>query len=210
MALRPTLPQLIAALATAGTVGAGFTLLAPPGPPGPAGPRGEQGDRGPAGAQGAHGPAGPQGPDGAGGPAGPPGAAAAFKDAATKEFVAPGSGAGEVTPLLALRFRAPSAGFVHVTGTGYCNVPADPGATHYAVYIASRPDAPHDGALPGAAFVRFPQGATMAQVPFAASRVLPVLAGDNQVFLDFQNFSGLAGYSCQAQLVAVFAQAKLQ
>ena len=204
MALRPTLPQLLAALAAAGTVGAGFTLFAPPGPPGPSGPRGEQGDRGPAGAQG---PAGPQGPDGARGPAGPPGAAAAFKDAATMEFVAPGSGAGEVTPLLALRFRAPSAGFVHVTGTGYCNVPPEPGATHYAVYVAARPDAPHDG---GAAFVRFPQGATMAQVPFAASRVLPVLAGDNQVFLDFQNFSGLAGYSCQAQLVAVFAQAKLQ
>ncbi len=165
MALRPTLPQLLAALAAAGTAGAGFTLFAPPGPPGAPGPRGEQGDHGPAGAQG---PVGPQGPEGARGPAGPPGAAAAFKDAATKEFVAPGAGAGEVTPLLALRFRAPSAGFVHVTGTGYCNV------------------------------------------PFAASRVLPVLAGDNQVFLDFQNFSGLAGYSCQAQLVAVFAQARLQ
>jgi len=207
VALRPTLPQLLAALAAAGTAGAGFTLFAPPGPPGAPGPRGEQGDHGPAGAQG---PAGPQGPEGARGPAGPPGAAAAFKDAATKEFVAPSAGAGEVTPLLALRFRAPAAGFVHVTGTGYCNVPADPGATHYAVYVAASPDAPHDGALPGAAFVRFPQGATMAQVPFAASRVLPVLAGDNHVFLDFQNFSGLAGYSCQAQLVAVFAQAKLQ
>ena len=210
MALRPTLPQLLAALAAAGTVGAGYTLFAPPGPPGPSGPRGEQGERGPAGALGPQGPAGPQGPEGLRGPAGLPGAAAAFKDAATKEFVSPGSGAGEVTPLLALRFRAPSAGFVHVTGTGYCNVPADPGATHYAVYVAPRPDAPHDGALPGAAFVRFPQGATMAQVPFSASRVLPVLAGDNQVFLDFQNFSGLAGYSCQAQLVALFAQARLQ
>ncbi|HEX7625268.1 MAG TPA: hypothetical protein VF400_16945 [Anaeromyxobacteraceae bacterium] len=210
MALRPTLPQLLAALAAAGTVGAGYTLLAPPGPPGPSGPRGEQGERGPAGDLGPQGPAGPQGPEGLRGPAGLPGAAAAFKDAATKEFVSPGSGASEVTPLLALRFRAPSAGFVHVTGTGYCNVPADPGATHYAVYVARQPDAPHDGALPGAAFVRFPQGATMAQVPFSASRVLPVLAGDNQVFLDFQNFSGLAGYSCQAQLVALFAQAKLQ
>jgi Collagen triple helix repeat (20 copies) len=210
MALRPTLPQLLAALAAAGTVGAGYTLFAPPGPPGPSGPRGEQGERGPAGELGPQGPAGPQGPEGLRGPAGLPGAAAAFKDAATREFVSPGSGAGEVTPLLALRFRAPSAGFVHVTGTGYCNVPADPGATHYAVYVARQPDAPHDGALPGAAFVRFPQGATMAQVPFSASRVLPVLAGDNQVFLDFQNFSGLAGYSCQAQLVALFAQARLQ
>ena len=209
MALRPTLPQLLAALAAAGTVGAGYTLFAPPGPPGPSGPRGEQGERGPAGAPGPQGPAGAEGAEGARGPAGPPGAAAAFKDAVTREFVAPSPGAGVVTPLLALQFRAPSAGFVHVTATGYCNVPADPGATHYAVYIAAQADAPHDGALPGAAFVRFPQGATMAQVPFSTSRVLPVLTGENQVFLDFQNFSGLAGYSCQAQLVALFAQAKL-
>jgi len=210
VALRPNLPQLLAALAAAGTVGAGYTLLAPPGPPGPSGPRGEQGAQGPAGALGPQGPAGPDGPEGTRGPAGPPGAAAAFKDVATKEYVAPGAGAGEVTPLLALRFQAPSAGFVHVTATGYCNVPADPGVTHYAVYIAAQPDAPHDGALPGAAFVRFPQGATMAQVPFSASRVMAVPIGDNQVFLDFQNFSGLAGYSCQAQLVAMFAQGKLQ
>ncbi|GEJ58732.1 collagen-like protein [Anaeromyxobacter diazotrophicus] len=206
MAFRPTLPQLLAALASAGTLATGYAFLAPAGPPGPEGPRGEAG---PAGAPGAQGPAGPQGPEGPRGPAGAPGPSAAFKDAATAEWVMPGAGAGEVTSLLTLRFRAPSDGFAYVSGTGYCNVPPDGGATHYAVYVADRADAAHDGALAGASFVRFPQGATLAQVPFAASRVLPVHAGPNAAYLLFQNFSGLAGYSCQAQLVAFFTATRL-
>jgi hypothetical protein len=215
MALRPTLPQIVASLASAGLVTAGYTLVAPPGPAGPVGPAGERGEvgaPGPAGApgpQGVAGPQGPAGPEGPMGPRGPAGAPAAFKDAATAEFVFPGARPGEVTSLLTLPFRAPAAGQAYVTATGFCNVPSDAGVTHYAVYVAEAPDAPHDGAVPGAAFARFPAGATMAQVPFGASRVVPVQAGANAVHLNFQNFSGVAGYSCQANLVVFFTAAKL-
>jgi hypothetical protein len=207
MALRNAAIQLVATLASAGVLAAGYTAVAPPPPPGP------QGDRGPEGVPGAVGPlgpAGPQGPVGPQGPAGPAGPAAAFKDVATPDFVAPGAGANEVTSLARLDFRAPTLGWAFVQGSGYCNVPADAGATHYAVYVAGAADAPHEGALPGAAFVRFPQGASMVQVPFTATRVVQVKAGANQVFLNFQNFSGLDGYSCQATLVAFFTATKLQ
>jgi hypothetical protein len=141
---------------------------------------------------------------------GPAGATAAFKDAATNDYVIPEPGAGQVTNLVSLRFRAPTPGWAYVTGSGYCNVPAEATATHYAVYVSPRADAQHEGALAGAAFVRFPQGATQVQVPFAATRVVPVKAGANEVFLNFQNFSGLRGYSCQANLVAFFTATKLQ
>jgi hypothetical protein len=129
---------------------------------------------------------------------------------ATDDYVMPGAAAGEVSNLLALRFRAPTLGWVFVSGSGYCNVPAERAATHYAVYVAQAADAPHDAALPGNSFVRFPNGAPMTQVPFSAARVLPARAGQNEVFLNFQNFSGLDGYSCQAQLVAFFTATKLQ
>jgi Collagen triple helix repeat (20 copies) len=204
MALRHMLLPLVTSIAAAGSVVAGYTVLGPPGPPGP---RGEQGLSGP---QGVEGPAGPQGPAGPEGPAGLPGPSAAFKDAATTDYVMPVAGPSEVTNLLSLRFRAPALGWAYVSGNGYCNVPAEPTATHYAIYVSSRPDAPHDGALPGAAFVRFPQGGSMVQVPFSATRVVPVRAGPNEVFLNFQNFSGLRGYSCQANLVAFFTATKLQ
>ncbi len=46
MALRLTLPNFVAAIASAGAVTAGYTLL---GPAGPAGPKGERGAEGPAG-----------------------------------------------------------------------------------------------------------------------------------------------------------------
>lgn len=172
----------------------GLDLSGPPGPPGPEGPPG---------------PPGPPGPEG---PAGPPGPAAAFKDAVTTDYVMPVAAPDAVTNLLPLRFRAPASGWVYVSGNGYCNVPVDPStsATHYVVYVAESPQAPFAGALPGAGFVRFPGGATMVQVPFAVARVLSVKAGANGVFLNFQNFSGLAGYSCQANLVAFFAGAKMQ
>jgi hypothetical protein len=213
MSLRLTLPQLVASLASAGMVAAGYTLVAPPGPQGPqgvAGAAGPQGTQGEPGAAGATGPQGPQGPQGERGPMGPPGPSAAFKDASTSEYVFPGAGANEVSSLLALEFKAPSWGWVWVSGTGYCNVPPEQAATQYAVYLATAPDAPHDGSLPGAAFVRFPQGASMVQVPFAVSRSFPVKAGKNVVHLDFQNFSGLAGYSCHANLAAFFTATKLQ
>jgi Collagen triple helix repeat (20 copies) len=204
MALRQLFLPIVMSVATAGVVSAGYAVLGPPGPPGPAGPHGERGAQGPGGAVGPQGPAGPEGP------AGPAGPAAAFKDAETADYVMPGSGQGEVTNLLSLRFRAPTLGWAWVTGSGYCNVPAEPTATHYAVYVSPHADAPHDGSLPGAAFVRFPQGGPMVQVPFSATRVLPVKAGSNDVFLNFQNFSGLRGYSCQANLVAFFTATKLQ
>ncbi len=139
-----------------------------------------------------------------------PGPSAAFKDVSTGEYVMPGVEPGEVTNLLTLRFRAPTLGFAYVSGSGYCNVPSEQAVTHYAVYVAAGAEARHDGALPGAAFVRFPQGANMVQVPFSVTRVLPARAGANEVFLNFQNFSGLAGYSCQANLVAFFTATKLQ
>jgi hypothetical protein len=165
---------------------------------------------GPSGPPGPEGPPGPPGPPGPEGPAGPPGPTAAFKDAATADYVMPEATAYAVTNLLPLHFHAPSSGWVYVSGNGYCNVPVKPAATHYTVYVADAPDAAFSGALPGAAFVRFDRGATMVQVPFAATRVLPVRAGANAVFLNFQNFSGLAGYSCQANLVAFFAAAKMR
>ncbi len=206
MAFRQMLLPLVTTLATAGVVTAGYTVL---GPAGPAGPRGAQGERG---AQGAEGPVGPQGPtgqQGEAGPAGPAGPSAAFKDAATTDYVMPDPGQGQVTTLLSLRFRAPTAGWAYVSGSGYCNVPSEPSATHYAVYVSGAAGGPHDGALAGAAFVRFPVGGGMVQVPFTATRVVPVKAGANEAFLNFQNFSGLRGYSCQANLVALFTATKL-
>ncbi|HET9598587.1 MAG TPA: hypothetical protein VFP65_23620 [Anaeromyxobacteraceae bacterium] len=213
MSLRLTLPQLVASLASAGMVAAGYTLVAPPGPQGAQGVAGVAGAQGPQGEAGVAGPTGPQGavgPQGERGPMGPAGPSAAFKDASTAEYVFPGAGANEVSSLLALDVKAPSWGWVWVSGTGYCNVPSEGGATQYAVYLASAGDAPHDGSLPGAAFVRFPQGVSMVQVPFAVSRSFPVKAGKNTVHLNFQNFSGLAGYSCHANVAAFFTATKLQ
>ena len=210
MALRLTLPTVVTALASAGAITAGYTVFAPPGPPGPKGDPGEHGPQGPAGASGPMGPAGPQGPEGPRGPMGPAGPSAAFKDAATTDYVMPAAGPGAVTSLLRLDFRAPAAGWSYVSASGYCNVPSEQATTQYAVYVAEAGDEPHGGALPSTAFVRFPQGATQVQVPFSITRVLPVKPGRAQVFVNFQNFTGLAGYSCQANLVAFFSAAKLQ
>jgi hypothetical protein len=140
---------------------------------------------------------------------GPPGASAGFKDASTNDYVLPGTGAGEVTNLLSLSFRAPSGGWAYVTGSGYCNVPSEQAITQFAVYLAQRRDEAHGAALSSTAFVRFPHGASQVQLPFSVTRVVPVRAGASEVFLNFQNFSGLAGYSCQANLVAFFTATKL-
>ncbi len=209
MPLRPTLSQVVIAIASAGTITAGYSLLGPAGPQGPKGDPGERGTQGPAGSAGPAGPAGPQGPEGPRGPAGPPGAMAAFKDASTPDYVWPSTGAGDVTKLLSVRFRAPSAGWVFVSGSGYCNVPSEQAVTQYAVYVAQSASEAQGAALPSTAFVRFPQGATQVQVPFSVTRVLPVAGGADEVFLNFQNFSGLAGYSCQANLVVFFSATKL-
>ena len=133
----------------------------------------------------------------------------AFKDVATTKYVMPGASPGEVTTLLGLSFHAPTSGWAYLTGTGYCNVPSEQATTQYAVYVAEAPDEPQGNALSSTAFVRFPQGATQVQVPFSVSRVLAVKAGPADVFLNFQNFSGLAGYSCQANLVAFFTATRL-
>lgn len=207
MALRFTVPRVVAAIASAGAVAAGYTVLAPAGPPGP---QGEAGPAGPPGIAGPAGPQGPQGPEGPRGPAGAPGPSSAFKDAATTDYVMPGSLPGEVTPLVALQFRAPSLGWAYVSGSGYCNVPSERAVTHYAVYVAESRGEPQGGSLPGTAFTRFPEGATQVQVPFSVSRVIPVRSGPAEVFLNFQNFSGIPGYSCQANLVAFFTATKLQ
>lgn len=213
MSLRTTLPQLVAlTIASAGATTVGYSMFGPPGPAGPQGIRGEQGERGVDGAVGPVGPAGPVGPQGergAIGPMGPAGASAAFKDAVTPDYVMPGPGAGEVTNLLSLPFRAPAAGWAYVTSSGYCNVPSEAAVTQYAVYLAQRADEPHGAALPSTAFVRFPQGASQVQVPFTVTRVVPVRAGASELFLNFQNFSGLAGYSCQANLVVFYSGSKL-
>jgi hypothetical protein len=208
-----TSAQIAAMLASVGIVAAGSTLLAPPGPQGPAGPQGlqgERGERGEQGAQGVVGPQGPQGPKGEQGPMGPAGPSAAFKDVATHEYVFPGEGQNQVTKLLQLDFRAPTLGWVFASASGYCNVPSEQRATQYAVYVATTPEATHDGGpLASAAFAHFPAGASMIQVPFTVTRVLPVKAGANQLFLNFQNFSGLSGYSCQGSLVAFFTATKM-
>ncbi|HTU01703.1 MAG TPA: hypothetical protein VMG58_07790 [Candidatus Sulfotelmatobacter sp.] len=203
MTLRSIVPQLLAASVSAGVIGGGYAVL---GATGPQGPQGETGQAGPQGPAGPIGPAGPQGPQGAQGPAG---AGPAFRDASTKDYVLPGSGAGEVTNLLSLQFRAPSQGWVYVTGSGYCNVPSEQAVTQYAVYVAQEQLEPHGNALPSTAFVRFSAGVTQVQVPFTVTRVLPVPGGPAQVYLNFQNFSGVAGYSCQANLVALFAGTRM-
>lgn len=206
MALRWTFAQTMATLGTASALAVGYTVFAPPGPQGPEGPAGLQGPVGPVGPAGEPGQAGPPGPQGPPGPAGP---SAAFKDVSTADYVLPRAEPGAVTSILALRFRAPAAGFAFVTGSGYCNVPPDAQGAQYALYVAGQPEDPHDDALQGAAFVRFPAAVSMAQVPFTATRVVPVRAGQNAVYLNFQNFAGLAGHSCQATLVAFFSASKL-
>ena len=223
--IRPTLFSLVASLATSGAVAGAMSVgYAVFGPAGPAGPRGEQGERGPQGNEGTIGPQGPAGPQGAEGPEGIEGPrglagpAAAFKDAATTDYVMPGADPGGVTNLLALRFHAPAVGWAYVSGSGYCNVPPGQAATHYAVYVAAAADAKHEGSLPSAAFVRLPHGAggvqgkteDTVQVPFSVTRVVPAKAGDNDAFVNFQNFSGLTGFSCQANLVAFFTATKLR
>ncbi|MBI5070086.1 MAG: hypothetical protein HZB56_17765 [Deltaproteobacteria bacterium] len=189
---------------------AGYAVFAPAAAPGPEGPPGMAGPAGPAGPQGPAGAPGPAGPMGPPGPAGAAGASAAFKDTTTTEYVVPRAEAGAVTGLLALRFRAPAAGFAYVTANGYCNTPPESSGAHYAVYVAGAPDDPHDDAIHGSSFVRMPTGAPLAQVPFTASRVFPVRSGLNVVYLNFQNFAGTAGHSCQATLVAFFSTQKLQ
>jgi Collagen triple helix repeat (20 copies) len=209
MALRSSATQILLTLASAGALATGYTIVAQPGPPGPAGPRGEAGLAGEPGPSGPAGSAGTTGPQGSEGPRGPAGPAAAFKGVSTPDFVAPGSAVDEVTNLLTLHFRAPGAGSVYASATGYCNVPSESTATHYAVYVAEGPEASYEASLPTAVFVRFPEGGTMVQVPFAVSRILQVKSGANALFLNFQNFSGLAGYSCEAHLVAFYSAAQL-
>jgi hypothetical protein len=205
-----TFTQTMATLGTAGALAVGYTAFAPPGPEGPegpAGPPGAVGPQGPAGPAGATGPAGPMGPPGPAGPAGP---SAAFKEVTTADYVVPKAEPGAVTNIASLRFRAPSHGFAYVTTTGYCNTPPDAAGAHYAVYVAGEPDDTHDDSIQGTAFVRMPSGAPLAQIPFATSRVFPVRAGTNLVYLNFQNFAGTAGHSCQGTLVAFFSASKLQ
>jgi len=206
MTLRSMIGQLVAvSLASAGTAATGLSEIRVAGPQGPQGPPGEPGTPG---VQGHPGPPGPQGPEG---PPGPPGPAAAFKHAFTTQFVRPVAGKDEVTPLLEIRFRAPSAGWVYSQANGFCNVPDTASTTHYALYLSDSPTAIYsDVPSSGSTFGRFPQGATMVQVPFSVSRALPVKAGQNALYLDFQNFSGLEGYACQASLVVFFTSALLQ
>jgi len=198
--------QTMASLGAAATLAVGYTAFAPPGPPGPAGPAGAEGATGPAGIAG---PVGPEGPRGPAGPQGPAGPAAAFKDASTDSFVLPAAEAGAVTTLLALRFRAPAAGHAYATASGFCNSPPEAAAVHYAVYVAGDPSDTHEEAMAGSSFVRMPSGVAVAQVPFSATRVLPVRAGANAVYLSFQNFGGVAGHSCQATLVAFYSSSRL-
>ncbi len=229
MAFRPTVFSLVASLATsgavAGTMSAAYNAIspAPPGPRGEQGERGLQGEDGTVGPQGPAGPEGPQGPQGVQGPRGLTGAAATFADAAT-DGVLPVTRV--LTNILSLKFNAPTDGKVYVSGSGFCNVPPTPGAgsaANYAVYVAEKADAQHTqdplAELPqpvsGAALVRLSKEAvgSQAQVPFSVTRVLHVSGGAKEVFLNFQKFSSapsidpandLAGYSCQANLVAFF------
>jgi len=205
--MRFSLSHVLATMGALGAMSAGYVVFAPPAPPGPEGPPGMAGPAGP------QGPAGPEGKPGLMGPPGPtglPGPSAAFKDTTTTEYVSPRAEAGAVSSLLALRFRAPAAGYAYVTGNGYCNTPPEAPSAHYAVYAAGAPDDPHDDAIHGSSFVRMPSGAPLAQVPFTASRVFSVRPGLNVVYLNFQNFAGTAGHSCQATLVAFFSTQKLQ
>jgi hypothetical protein len=204
--LRLSFGQAAAALGAAGALAVGYTVFAPPGPEGPEGPPGARGEPGPPGAPGAEGQRGPAGPPGPAGPAGP---SAAFRDVATADYVLPRAEAGAVTNLLALRFRAPAAGFAYLNANGYCNVPQDASGAQYAVYVAAQPDDTHEDGIPGSSFVRFPGAVTVSQLPFTASRVFPVRQGANVVFLNFQNFAGMAGHSCQASMVAFFSATKL-
>jgi hypothetical protein len=126
------------------------------------------------------------------------------------DFALPKAEPGAVTNLLALRFRAPAVGFVHVSANGFCNLPVEAAGAHYAVYIAGQPDDTHEDALAGSAFVRVPASPSQGQTPFSASRTFPVRQGVNVVFLNFQNFAGLAGHSCQASMTAFFTREKLQ
>lgn len=205
--MRFSLSHTLATLGAAGALSAGYATFAPPSPAGPEGPPGMAGPAGPQGPAGAEGQRGPMGPPG---PTGLPGPSAAFKDTTTTDYVVPRGEPGAVTGLLALRFRAPAAGFAYVSANGYCNTPPDSSGAHYAVYVAGAPDDPHDDAIHGSAFVRMPTGAPLAQLPFTASRVFSVKAGLNVVYLNFQNFSGTAGHSCQATLVAFYSKDKMQ
>lgn len=204
-----TFAQTMAALGTAGALAVGYTAFAPPGPEGPEGPQGPPGVAGPAGQTGPAGPQGPTGPAGPAGPTGPAGASSAFKDVSTSDFVTPKAEAGAVTNLASLRFRAPSNGFAYVTATGYCNTPPEASGAHYAVYVAGDSDDTHEDAIHGSSFVRMPSGAPLAQVPFTTSRVFPARAGTNVVYLNFQNFAGTAGHSCQGTMVALFSGSRL-
>jgi hypothetical protein len=201
--VRWTLAQTLASLGAAGALAVTYTAFAPPGPPGP------EGVPGPAGPSGLPGPMGPEGPRGPVGPQGPAGPAAAFKDASTPDYVAPSSEAGSVSTLLTLPFRAPSAGHLLVTGSGFCNTPPDAPGAHYAVYLAAAPGETHESALAGSAFVRMPAGAPLAQAPFSVTRSFAVRPGPQAVVLSFQNFAGTDGHSCQAALAAFFTAGQL-
>jgi hypothetical protein len=205
--LKLSFAQSVAAVGTAGALAVGYTVFAPAGPQGPEGPAGPQGEQGLMGSPGPEGQRGPMGPPG---PPGAPGASAAFKDVATVDYVLPRAEPGAVTNLVSLRFRAPSTGHAYVSANGYCNVPADATGAQFAIFVAGQPDDTHEESIQGSSFVRFPGAVTVAQVPFTASRVFPVRAGPNVVFLNFQNFAGLAGHSCQASMVAFFSASKLQ
>jgi len=201
-----SLSHVLATVGAVGAMSAGYVVFAPAAAPGPEGPPGMAGPVGAPGPAGPEGKAGPMGPPGPSGPAGP---SAAFKDVTTTDFVAPRAEAGAVTSLLALRFRVPAAGYAYVNANGYCNTPPEAPGAHYTVYVAGAPEDPHDEAIHGSSFVRMPTGAPLAQVPFTASRVFSVRPGLNVVYLNFQNFAGAAGHSCQATMVAFFSTSKL-
>lgn len=204
--MRLSLSHALATMGALGAMSAGYVAFAPAPAPGPEGPPGMAGPAGPPGAPGAEGPRGPMGPPGL---IGLPGPSAAFKDTTTTEYVMPRAEPGAVTSLLALRFRAPAAGHAYVSANGYCNTPPESAGAHYALFLAGAPDDPHDEAIHGSSFVRMPTGAPLAQLPFNASRAFSVRAGLNVVYLNFQNFAGTAGHSCQATMVAFFSTSKL-
>ncbi len=158
--------------------------------------------------------AGPTGPMGAIGAAGAPGAAGATGPAGVVwkgvsfSFAAPGA-VGTTVNAATLTFTAPSAGFVWVEASGYCNVTQGPASAQASLgWTTTSAGTP---TIPNSAFIHsavLSEAAAGTQIPYGVSGVFSVATGANSLYLTLHNWS--AGVNdCSGTGILIFSSSLL-
>jgi hypothetical protein len=160
------------------------------------------------------GPAGMTGPTGAMGTAGAPGAQGATGPAGVVwkgvsfSFVTPGV-VGSTVNVATLTFTAPSAGFVWVEASGYCNVTQGSAAAHgslgWTTTSAGLPTIPNSAYILTAPLS---EASALTQIPYGTSGVFSVASGASSLYLTLHNWS--AGVNdCSGTGILMFSSSLL-